>query len=200
MVPIEYERACKDLEACQTIDEAKYFSDKADALATWAKIYKNDKAGLAAKKLKLHAFRRMGILAGELRPNSAKKNSVGQSVKAPGPRSLLLEKGVSFNNASYARQIAMLPEREFSRAMALPRPPTPSGLCRTMRREGSSSWKLIANNLMGFRAFCRRTLAGVTARNLEPSEISDARSIINECVEWLDEFEQHMPKEKPSAV
>lgn len=68
-VPVEYETAINALVACRSIDEAKYWSDKSDALAAWAKIYHSDKAAREAKALKLWAFRRMGQLAAELRPN-----------------------------------------------------------------------------------------------------------------------------------
>ena len=68
LVPVEYERACTALAECQTIDEAKYWDNKADALAAWAKIYNNDQAGLEAKRLKLHAYRRMGEIAREIIP------------------------------------------------------------------------------------------------------------------------------------
>lgn len=65
LVPVEYEAACNALAQCVDLDEAKYWSDKADALAAWAKIYRDDRISAQAKRLKLKAYRRMGELAAE---------------------------------------------------------------------------------------------------------------------------------------
>src|SRR5208282_4621524 len=68
LVPVEYETAITALTECAHLDEAKYWDNKADALAAWAKIYHSDECARKAKMLKMHAYRRMGQLAGELRP------------------------------------------------------------------------------------------------------------------------------------
>src|ERR1700690_2101621 len=67
-MPVEYETALQALQECITLEDTKYWSDKADALAVWAKIFHSDDAARKAKQLKLKAFRRMGELARELRP------------------------------------------------------------------------------------------------------------------------------------
>lgn len=106
-VPVEYEQAVTALQACLTLDETKYWSDRADALAAWAKIYGNDQAGRKAKMLKLHAYRRMGILAAELCPPGSRKMGVGNGKGSlPGPRALLESHGLSTAAADAARTLA----------------------------------------------------------------------------------------------
>src|ERR1700722_7297053 len=83
-MPVEYVEACKALAACVTIDEAKRWADKAEALAAWAKIYRSDEASVQAARLKLHAYRRMGKLAEEIRP----LRHIGGQGYALGPPSL----------------------------------------------------------------------------------------------------------------
>src|SRR5690348_3214266 len=97
VVPVEYETACKALEACCSIEEGKYWSDKADALAAWARIYHDDTVQRQAKILKLRAYRRMGEIAREL-------SAAGH--QARGARPLLREAGLSAAQASAAADIA----------------------------------------------------------------------------------------------
>lgn len=73
ILPAEYRAACAAIAACSTINEGKYWSDKADALAAWGAIYKDDEVGRQARILKLYAFRRIGELARILRPQTAQK-------------------------------------------------------------------------------------------------------------------------------
>lgn len=91
LVPVEYEAAVKSLQACATLDEAKYWSDKSDALAAWAK------AG--------------------------------------------------------------------------------------------------GYSMTGFRGFCRKNSAVKLAALLQPGEVSKTRELVTEIAEWLDAFEQALPKE-----
>lgn len=51
-LPVEYEQAVAALSACCSIDEAKTWSDKADALAAWAKIYRSRDADRQARRLR----------------------------------------------------------------------------------------------------------------------------------------------------
>src|SRR6185437_1386632 len=140
-LPVEYEIACKALAACSSIDEAKTWADKSDALAAWAKIYKSDRAALEARRLKLHAYRPMGELARELRPQ--RRASKGRGT-LPGPRSLLLEHGLTTTQAQLVARVSNLPESEFEALVMRPIPPTPNIVFR--QKIGASD---IYNVLMG---------------------------------------------------
>ena len=72
LVPVEYEEAVKALAKCREIDDAKYWSDKASALAAWAKIYHSPQVMREAKLLKLHAYRHMAELAHAIRDAAGK--------------------------------------------------------------------------------------------------------------------------------
>src|SRR5690606_26149716 len=102
MTPVEYVDACKALQACHEIDEAKYWSDKSDALAAWAKIYRDDETGKLARKLKAHAYRRMGEIAEQVQPTKG----VTHKGSPPGANSLLIEKGLSRGKAYHALRIS----------------------------------------------------------------------------------------------
>jgi hypothetical protein len=187
LVPVEYETAIKALAECMTFEDTKYWSDKADALAAWAKIYHSNETLRKAKQLKLHAYRRMGQLAGELRPKTARN--------LPGPVSLLLENGLSRMDATAADRIGKMTEKRFDRILENPKAPT-SIVTEMYRRD--PTWAEFARTAMSLRSFCRgNTPASVASivRALD-KEAYTARELVTELSEWLDEFESRLPKVK----
>lgn len=200
LVPVEYESAVKELAACSSLDEAKYWDNKADALAAWARIYHSDEAGSEAKKLKLHAYRRMGQLAIELRPKSAPVREASGRItsKTPGSLKLLKEHGLKEHQASSATKLGRLPPQKFDQLLARSRVPTPGGYLRELRPDGlSEAWSMFSGRNYGatqFRTYCRGHSARSIASGLTKDEASRARAIVVELQEWLDEFEQYLPK------
>lgn len=197
LVPVEYEAACKALAECVDLDESKCWADKADALAAWAKIYHDDKVAVTSKRLKLKAYRRMGEIAAELRPRKILRGQDGRSLgNAPGPVTLLVEKGgLTKGAAENARRLARMPLAKFDEIVNLAIPPGPN---LAGKMSGSSDiWQLLTQSNMGlmkFRSFCRGNQAKALARGLYLNEATAARSAVLEVQEWLDEFEQHLPK------
>lgn len=202
LVPVEYESAVKALQSCITLDEAKYWGEKADALAAWAKIYRNDQVGIEARRLKLHAFRRMGELAQELRPPKlgAVKGAPQGSGTPPGSPSLLVKHGLRIDQANACSAIAKVPRREFEEIVALPKPPAPATfLYKFADRNTSDSWRILTgvhggNSLTGFRSWLRGKEPKLLARALRKDEAQKARETVEEIVDWLDEFEEALPK------
>lgn len=199
LVPIEYDRAIQALVACQTLDDAKYFSDKADALAAWAKIYRDDQAGIESKRLKLHAYRRMGQLASQLRPGKrvafGKPGYAGFQGSEPGPNALLREKGFTREQARHIQAIAKIPDDQFDVSVSSPRPPGPTILARNARCE-DPNWLKFQHSFSQLLVSCRALPASDFARSLNPSLYTNLHERICEMIEWLDEFEQQLPKEK----
>jgi hypothetical protein len=204
-VPVEYEQACKALEACQTLDEAKYWNDKADALAAWAKIYRDDDAGRKARALKLWAFRRMGELAAEIRPRSYLRAKGQRGGQNKGPQSLLAEHGLTKTQREAARALANSTKEQVAAMANLPRPPSPNlgqlsrhnfrPEIRRGRWRGSDhpEWPAWSSAVGTLRASISRVDARVLARSIRnPPEV---RAKIQPLIEWLDAFEQHLPKE-----
>jgi hypothetical protein len=193
LVPLEYETAVKSLQACLTLDEAKYWSDKADALAAWSRIYRNDEAGLKAKRLKLHAFRRIGELAAELRP---RKGPTGRNGAVPGAVSLLKSHGFSKTAANAARSLAMMSKTKFREVLREPKSPITVLHEQTHR---NPNWHMFAKSAMVLRSWMRShdavTFAALV-KSLGEREITAARKLIVDLDEWLDELDQALPKAK----
>jgi hypothetical protein len=196
LVPVEYEEGCKMLDACISLDDVKYWDNAADALAAWAKIYHDDEASTKAKRLKLKAYRRLGELAEQLRPTKVIKKPNGDFAgESPGSVSLLREHGFTHAKAGAARKLAKMPEKRFAEIVNSPKPVSPTTAC-FKKASGSDAWVRFAHDgqAVSFRSFCRRTNPQVLARAMDQSEASKAREFVREVQEWLDTFEQFLPK------
>lgn len=227
-IPVVYEEACKALAACVTIDEGKYWADKAEALAAWAKIYKSKQAETEAKRLKLHAYRRMGQIAEELRPtvnvryttDKERKLVLADRRKArrkgthipeasgqkPGAVSLLVEHGIPTGLAVQIKRISRIEEKDFKEIVSRDEPPSTTkaavmgigtsgirtkGISSGSYREfsqGSSSCPI------SLRSWTRKHSAVELAQGMTVDEAKKAREIVIELQEWLDAFEQALPK------
>lgn len=197
-LPIEYEEALKMLDACLTLDDAKYWDNYADAYEAWAKIHRSNDAIRKAKALKLEASRRMGLLAIKLRPGRAIGRKPGGKAggRTPGPVSLLVESGMSKDNAQSATHLARLPADQFAALTAAKRPIAPS----TARYMGYGSitpeWIAIRRTGFAFRSAMKAAQLPEVARKLRPAEIAIARTLMRELNDLVDEFERHLPKGK----
>ena len=78
--------------------------------------------------------------------------------------------------------------------MNRPKPPSPF----LFNREGSDnseSFKAINNHgIREFRAWTRAQDAKQLARGLKPDEAARISEMVSEVIDWLDEFEQALPK------
>jgi hypothetical protein len=200
IVPLEYVKAVKALKACQTIDDAKQWEGKAEALAAWAKIYKNDQAGKEARRLKLHAYRKMGQLAEQLRPTQ-------KATSIPGANSLLEEHGLPQHKAMQALQLSRATEPEFDTAIKEAR-----GICHTayqFRGRGRSNVGKYETNSDAYAWLCGRGSAlsvfsfrskllsrepREVALALAPDERERARAVAIDIVNWLDELDRCIPR------
>lgn len=202
-LPVVYEEACRQLAEVATVMDAKYFADKAEALAVWAKIYRSDQAALEAKRLKLHAFRKMGLIAEQLRPTSASTRC-----KTGGGASLLKENGLNSGHAAQAIRLSRIPENKFNSAINQNRPPPIVALSRTgvgrgaiRGRSMSSECYLKLNPILGGVGLTH--CANFVRKNQNPdvsgfteSEVEKALVATRECLDWFDEFDRKLQHRK----
>lgn len=193
-VPLKLSEAVRALAEVRSIDDAKFFADKADALAAWAKIYKDDEAGLEARRVKLHAYRRMGELAEEIQPTREK--GPGEIGRPPGAPSLLQTYGFSRTVAGRIMQIARTPEKKFERAVR-----NGEGIhtaARMGRALGLQSHRATSESWHWLTQYIRlRALTGRSAKEvasaMSKGETTAARKLVSDVTDWLDEFEQYLP-------
>jgi hypothetical protein len=200
-LPVEYTTAVRSLALCSTLEEAKHWSNKADALAAWAKIYQSDEVAIEAKRLKLHAFRRMSELAEELQPNSF----VGKGRKRPpGPADALIKAGLSKSATNTIRRVGAIPQAMFVELIASDNVPGVTAASELGRGAGlvkkvsSGAWRVLTFGRAGGFAslssfvnrFCRREDAYELAQGIRPEEVAALRKLITEAQAWLSKLDK----------
>lgn len=191
LLPPEYELAVQSLTECTTIDEAKYWSNKADVYSAWAKIYHSDEVMRKAKVLKLHAQRRMGQLAEQLRPTKTGPKAAGQ-----GPVQYLREQGFKRHEADEIRAVARAPKEAFDHEVAKKNPPSARYFKnRQQERNGQVDSKKLLS-VYTFAAMCR----SITPEGLLAKEGTYYNKALLEAAmtisEWSDRLEQVVRKAK----
>lgn len=180
-VPVEYETACKALEACCTLEEGKYWSDKADALAAWAKIYHDTKIERQAKILKLRAYARMGELAKELYP---KPVYLGNHRGSRGARTELMERAsMSRYDATTAVRLAHVPPEKRKELESLPKIPSPSMVVSSGCSGGRAGEALRLLTLLA--SVCRTTSPGELKKYAAAFQASKLLENAEEVYDWL---------------
>lgn len=200
-VPFIYARAVTALRECENLNEAKYWNDAADALAAWAKIYQDDKASVAAKRLKLHAYRRMAELAeiiGHTKLDS-KRGRLGEG-RPRGIHRALADAGLSSSAAARARAIGQVPEPLFRKLVVQSKvPPGIQFLARVGVEHGPRKDVIQSRGQYDFyrrshefMKFVRQVDAKELARSIRIDEVPQARRRAIAMAEWLDCFEQYL--------
>jgi 2-keto-3-deoxy-galactonokinase len=177
MVPAEFDAAVKAVAACTQFDEAKYWTDKASALAAWAKIYHSQGISRQARILRLHAYRRMAQLAQDIQ----KENGKGRI------RTILEEKGLSVTEARQIDGVGRATKRQFEKAIASQVPPAPWAFSRGTE----------AAELAYFRSMHRLVTSTTPVQfcSLITDKNEDAfRAKVKEITEWLDELDHRLGK------
>lgn len=123
---VEYGAAKAAIQLCTTIIETKQWADKADALAAYAKIYHDEQLLRDARKLRVVAGRKMGLLA--LSENHTKLDSRG--IVRNGTCDLLMDSGLPRRHARNVIAVARLTNDTFDRAIDRPIAPTMSTLAK----------------------------------------------------------------------
>lgn len=119
---VKYDAACRAVAEAASIDEAKGFRDKSEAMRAYAKQAKNKQLEVQAAEIRIRAERRIGELmaaqrdAGMLSTGAMGSGSNQHEVRVaeePAPPTLA-EAGIDKSLADRARKYAAIPEQEFN--------------------------------------------------------------------------------------
>lgn len=184
--PIQYEQACHAIVACIHIDEAQAWANKADALAAWAKMYGDDRVSTEARRLKLHAYRRMAQLAEELLPGWAES----RGISSPRVSSLVVlkDQGLTHGIASTVQRIGRVSESKFAKAVESEKPPTPGTLVH-IESAASPEWARIKRAMSVLQTICNHHRPEPLAKSLIPQDRDRAKICTANLLAWLRRFE-----------
>ncbi|MDH6275593.1 hypothetical protein M2311_005693 [Rhizobium leguminosarum] len=124
-LPVAYERATKAIAECVRIDECKSWSDKAAALASYARQADDKTLENYAMRIRSRAIQRAGELLKEFEP----AHGANQNIAATGGPKVVTRKdaaeaaGMSERQAKTAVRVANVPAEEFERQVESDAPP-----------------------------------------------------------------------------
>jgi hypothetical protein len=192
-VPAQYDEAVRLLIVCQTLDEARTFDSLADALAAWAKMYSDDRAAHAARVLKLHAYRRVGVLAEKIRPAEHTRRG------ARGPHSLLVESGFKNHQACAAVKVGRMPQNDFDQVASQRRPPSPAMLAQITLQK-NPAWARVAARFAGLVSVLRKGGLAEVVAGMDDADLRAAGQRCEDAIRLITRFQGHINQRMKDAA
>ncbi len=211
-LPVTYEAAQKALAECSRVDECKDWSDKAAALASYARQAKDNTLHNLALRIQARAQRRMGELLKQI-PEQRGGDRGGPTGGRPpiGETRTHAARGagLSDHQRKTALRVASVPESAFTAAVESPEPPTVTELARmgTSSKPAATepdvrpAHRATASRALGLlrelAAFCATNDAAAIALACHDPDI--ARVHVEGIDRWLDRFVTRLPSSEAEA-
>lgn len=113
-LPSTYHAAKRAISQCASLDECKDWSDKAAALASYAKQAQDDQLEQMAKRIRARATRRAGELLKQIEPGINRHTTARrEGTHTPSRVAAATEAGMSKHQAVQAMRVANVPEDQF---------------------------------------------------------------------------------------
>jgi len=202
-LPATYQAAQKAISKCSKIDECKSWSDKAAALASYARQARDHTLRIMAERIQARAVRRCGELLKEVPSGQGSRNQHGKLRDGAVTRQeAARDAGLSERQKVTALRLASLPAPKFETLVEADSPPTvtqlaqlgrqvqvsrPSGLTATHR--ASHTRKMFES----IRTFCEQNVPAELASEFASQEASSLREFVAALQRWLGEFAKNLP-------
>lgn len=214
-LPVTYEAAQKALAECSRVDECKDWSDRAAALASYARQAKDTTLHNLALRIQARAQRRMGELLKQIPRGDANGANLAQN-RREGDHPLAnrtraaREAGLSDHQRKTALRVASVPEQDFTCAIESPQPPTVTELAQmgtsskppapepTVHPADRATASRALVLLRELAAFCATNDAAAIALGCHDPDI--ARGHVEEIDRWLDRFVTRLPADELPEV
>jgi hypothetical protein len=134
-LPVVYEQARNALAKCARIDECKDWSDKAAALAAYAKQADDVTLENDAKRIKARAVDRMGELIAEIPEQPGRRTDLQPSRDDSTRSEVCREAGVSKDQQAIALRVHAVPRDEFEARVESNNPPSITELAAMARQQ-----------------------------------------------------------------
>lgn len=204
-LPVAYEQAKAALIRCNNIDECVEWSDKAMALASYAKQADDETLERTATRIRARAVRRCGELLKQTDGRGGDRSKTGGthgSGLSISQRALAAQAGLSEHQQLQSVRVANVPEETFERAVEGEEKVTVTKLASM----GKQTRQPVADHLQGrdphqfsaathtmgamrrFAEKCAEHDAAFIAAGVLPSETAEARRLVASIDAWLDRF------------
>jgi len=203
-LPSVYEHARTALAECERVDECKAWSDKAAALASYARQANDDTLLKTAMRIQGRATRRAGELLKEIDTASGARTDLRQ---APTRGSAAADAGLSEHQAKTAVRVANVPADEFEKAVESDTPPTVTKLAEMGKKprppkvidhlDGRDPKDFaLATQALGLLQSSAAKLRDIdpaaVVRGSSPDEHLDAASDTQTLIDWLTRFKREL--------
>lgn len=210
-LPARYEAAQRAIAECHQIDECKTWSDKAAALASYARQSKDDSLRVMAVRIQARAERRCGELLKSI-PRADEGTRYGRVGAVPPVTrtQAATNAGLSERQRKTALRIAAVPETEFNRQVESPTPPTVTRLAEMGKSSFGSNTRARARDepiaagsptpealqvrdaIAQIGVLCGNVDLKAVAREFNGIEAAELRRAVVRAVQWLDRFAQQL--------
>ena len=148
---VKYDSAKQAIATCERVDEAKDWSDKAAALAAYARQANDPVLEATARRLRARAFRRMGQISAGLDKASGgdRTKSSTTGTFAVGKQQVLSAAGVSKSTSHRTEKVAAIPDDEFEDILVSDKPPSIIALVNRRKTEKTAPKPLPSETLYG---------------------------------------------------
>lgn len=196
-LPQRYEAARSAIAECERIDECKSWSDKAAALASYARQAKDDSLRVMSIRIQARAERRCGELLKQIEPARGHENG-----SAPTRSGAAKDAGLSEHQRKTALRIANVLPADFDRQVESAKPPTVTQLAdqgrmsrvRTPDDLTAEYFKAACTALHQFATYCDTHGAIETAQTFGAADVEMARRCVSTLDRWLDLFVSNLSR------
>jgi hypothetical protein len=194
-LPATYEQAKIALAAWERIDECWEWANKAEALASYAKMADDDTLRQLADRIQARAVRRMGELLKEYDGRGGDRTKTdGTVISAPTQKQAAEAAGISERQQVTAVRVANVPDAAFDAAIEGDKPATVTALAemgKKVRAVPTDDFKR-ATHLIGsvkrFAEFCGENNPQDVAGGVLPAEVATLQAHVATIDAWLDLF------------
>ena len=135
-LPDVYLKACTAMAECSSIDECKDWSDKATALASYAKMSDDDTLRKYAERIQARAIRKCGELLRQIKSAHGANQNISEGDHTNVTRtSMAKSAGMSKHQQVQAVRVAAVPHSEFVQLVESDNPPTVTKLAEMGRKK-----------------------------------------------------------------
>lgn len=198
-LPATYEQAKIALASCANIDECQEWANKAEALASYAKMADDDSLRQLADRIQARAVRRMGELYKSFNAQGQRTDQLVEgTLNKLSQKEVRASVGISQHQAAQAVRVANVPEEKFEAAVEAAKPATVTQLAemgKQVRSVPTEDFKR-ATHLIGavkrFAEFCLANDPISVAAGVMPHETAELRGHVGTIDSWLDCFVVNM--------
>lgn len=212
-LPVLYAEAKRALRECENVDECKHWGDKAEALATYARLANDPEMEIIAKRVRLRAIARAGELLLRVPEGNHGLHVAGMQLKGgslPNPQSrrgIGRAAGMRVQDVTQALAIARVPLEVRELLIESPSPPPPSVLqahphrlrprpVRLNRFTPGPDYRAVfihAGGITAFTSFLKRHQPAKYFPFLSPDEAARARRYLKIMEAWIADAKRALP-------